>query len=563
MNYYEYFRNKGFVYSNEVLTNFFLSLKTKPFVILTGISGSGKSKIAELFAEYVTDDIKEQLEFVSVKPNWKDSKDLFGYHNVLDNTYSVSPFLKLIIKAKLNPEKPFFLILDEMNLAKVEHYLADYLSCLESRRIEKIKITKRSKLNELLIDVFGEITAWQSAVLSALDLKFTEGKDTENTLYPIKLYRENRIANWWRTYFSESKHWTELFRTEFNNPSRRGSKFFTGGDGKYRLLKEDEITDPKVLADLQKLKLKYKNFITGYDETTHTEEIQVVDKITIKQQTIKLHNLQSHLLPSIEGFGLREYNPETIEDDLFDKTNHVYFIPSEIEIPLNVFVIGTVNIDETTYMFSPKVLDRANIIEFNEVNVANMLNDSSFPLGITAISDEDYTLKEPNNINMDCDNIPNLEHTRKFYSDFPDEFIVLNSILEKLKKHNMHFGYRVLNEISYYILNSQYYLNEKESNIKTALDIQILQKILPKLNGSIQKLWNPLSEILIELHKDNLEIEPDIDFESLLSKTLEKKSIHLISNEELIEKFDYPRSAKKILHLLNNLNSQGFVSFIE
>lgn len=132
-------KSRGFYYSKEQLYNFYISLKTKPFVILSGISGSGKSKIADLFAEYMAfvTSTDQNYELVSVKPNWTDSRGIFGYHNIINNTYEITPTVKLFIRAIANPDKPYFLLLDEMNLAKVEYYFSDFLSLLESRRISE------------------------------------------------------------------------------------------------------------------------------------------------------------------------------------------------------------------------------------------------------------------------------------------------------------------------------------------------------------------------------------------------------------------------------------------
>ena len=122
----DYFSSQGFFFSNEVLTRYSLSLKTKPFVILSGISGTGKTKIAQLFADYIcqqdADGKKRRIAFVSVRPDWMDNKGLLGYYNILDEKYHSTKMLDLLLDALAEPDKPYFVILDEMNLAKVEHY---------------------------------------------------------------------------------------------------------------------------------------------------------------------------------------------------------------------------------------------------------------------------------------------------------------------------------------------------------------------------------------------------------------------------------------------------------
>jgi len=139
---YDFFQDKGFFFSKEILTRYYLSLKTKPFVILTGISGTGKTKIAQIFTEYICqdDDAEEKdvrVAFVSVRPDWMDNKGLLGFYNILDETYHSTKVLDIILEAGKNPDKSYFVILDEMNLAKVEHYFSDFLSILESRTPDK------------------------------------------------------------------------------------------------------------------------------------------------------------------------------------------------------------------------------------------------------------------------------------------------------------------------------------------------------------------------------------------------------------------------------------------
>lgn len=213
---YDFFEMKGYYFSEEILTRYFVSLKTKPFVILTGISGTGKTKIAQIFADYICQDLgvhkESHIAFIPVRPDWMDNKGILGYYNVLDEKYHASPFLRLLIQAQNYPQKPFFVILDEMNLAKVEHYFSDFLSILESRTPDNPK---------------GE---------------------------PLTLHAMKKV--------------------------------------------------------------------------------KTVDGLTI---------------------------------------------PGKLNIPPNVYFTGTVNVDESTYMFSPKVLDRANVVEFNEVNLKGYLTGDTAP----------------------------------------------------------------------------------------------------------------------------------------------------------------------------------------
>lgn len=126
--------------------DYIAAIKAKPFLILGGFSGTGKSqKVKELaFATCPCDSTLNLSEtspgnylLVSVKPNWHDSTDLFGFESSVNGNYFVTDFMRFLVKAKMyEAEKvPFFVCIDEMNLAPVEEYFAEFLSVIESRKL--------------------------------------------------------------------------------------------------------------------------------------------------------------------------------------------------------------------------------------------------------------------------------------------------------------------------------------------------------------------------------------------------------------------------------------------
>lgn len=131
-----YINSRGFYYTKEDLSNFYLSLRSKPFVIISGISGTGKTKIIELFANSLgaTED-NGQFKMIPVRPDWSDSSDLLGYLT-LQEEYKKGPLAELVEHAMNYPDLPHFALLDEMNLARVEYYFSDVLSVMESRKID-------------------------------------------------------------------------------------------------------------------------------------------------------------------------------------------------------------------------------------------------------------------------------------------------------------------------------------------------------------------------------------------------------------------------------------------
>lgn len=131
-----YIKNAGMVLHDRTLRRYHLSLKTRKFVILAGVSGTGKTWFAELYAQATN----SQYHIAQVAPNWTSNEDLLGYHNPLSNTFCPTEFTSFLQKAcdaqRAADEaglaaQPYHLILDEMNLARVEHYFARFLSAME------------------------------------------------------------------------------------------------------------------------------------------------------------------------------------------------------------------------------------------------------------------------------------------------------------------------------------------------------------------------------------------------------------------------------------------------
>jgi hypothetical protein len=133
----EALRQSGIVFGNrheEVVRSFVVSLATKPFAILTGLSGSGKTRIALHFGQWLG---PGRWELIAVRPDWMSGEEVFGYPDALDpevnRAWFVPRVLHLILRAAADPGNPYLLILDEMNLAHVERYFGDFLSGIESR----------------------------------------------------------------------------------------------------------------------------------------------------------------------------------------------------------------------------------------------------------------------------------------------------------------------------------------------------------------------------------------------------------------------------------------------
>ncbi|MGA4719745.1 McrB family protein [Fictibacillus nanhaiensis] len=138
---YETIIESQFTFSTDIIRDFHLSLTAlddKHFVILNGISGTGKTQLCRLYANavYGLDYESENpyLTIIPVRPDWMDATALFGYYSSFEKKYVMTEFLQVLISAQKERDKPHFIVLDEMNLARVEYYLSDYLSAVESRK---------------------------------------------------------------------------------------------------------------------------------------------------------------------------------------------------------------------------------------------------------------------------------------------------------------------------------------------------------------------------------------------------------------------------------------------
>ncbi len=131
---------QGFTYPALTIRDYYLCLQSKPFVLLSGLSGTGKTRLTSLFAYALCGEANTQYRLLAARPDWNDSTPLLGYVNLLApgpqgrGSFVSTPFLEFLLRASRpeNAQRAFFLCLDEMNLARVEHYFAEILSAMET-----------------------------------------------------------------------------------------------------------------------------------------------------------------------------------------------------------------------------------------------------------------------------------------------------------------------------------------------------------------------------------------------------------------------------------------------
>jgi 5-methylcytosine-specific restriction endonuclease McrBC GTP-binding regulatory subunit McrB len=201
-------------------------------------------------------------------------------------------------------------------------------------------------------------------------------------------------------------------------------------------------------------------------------------------------------------------------------------IPQEILLPKNLFIIGTVNIDETTYMFSPKVLDRANTIEFriSEVEMQSYFTNHSKLDMNQLLEDVDANRGKGAGSAVEFMKLAAREGITINKKDHQETFI---HFFTELQKAGAEFGYRTANEMTEVIA----YLIHFGVEIDGAYDIAIMQKLLPKLNGSRSKLNKVIPPLLMLCEKEG--------------------------------KVKYPLSHEKLTRMKKNADENGFASFAE
>jgi 5-methylcytosine-specific restriction endonuclease McrBC GTP-binding regulatory subunit McrB len=211
-------------------------------------------------------------------------------------------------------------------------------------------------------------------------------------------------------------------------------------------------------------------------------------------------------------------------------------------LPQNLYVTGTVNVDETTYMFSPKVLDRANVIEFNDVDFS-LLEGSEAADDTTLVLSSVPIFRGSNPVNV-SDYLDAPEHVRA----------MLKELVEILKPHSLHFGYRVAQEVARFVNSVRTYVGDEQAAIDAAVDAQLVQKVLPKFSGSQAQLEEPLRKVLFRLLRGQEGLE--------VASSEQITQIWLEQNSEAIDGSRFPLATDKIRRMLTDLNQRGFTSFI-
>ena len=226
--------------------------------------------------------------------------------------------------------------------------------------------------------------------------------------------------------------------------------------------------------------------------------------------------------------------------DRLDENNRL--IPKEILLPKNLFIVGTVNIDETTYMFSPKVLDRANTIEFRvDKNDLETFFDAENNISQEAIDGKGQLFTSEFMTLVSNETVVN----EKFHID-------LLNFFEALQPVGAEFGYRTANEMNRLIYQLDVLGLERDEK---SLDVAVMQKLLPKLHGSRTKL-NKVLPLLASFCIKDQKLETAKTF-------LEEKYREGQLKKENINQLTLPLSFAKIARMYGSAQENGFASYAE
>ena len=352
-----YLMNLNIVYRRKVLEDFFALISTHDLIVLAGDSGSGKTNLVKSFAEA----LGGKAVIVPVKPNWTSAEDLLGYYNPLEKKYLTTPFLDALFEAARNPDIPYFICLDEMNLARVEYYFADFLSLLEER-----------------------------------------GEPPE-----IPLYSESESEH----LISEARNFLSLIDV-----------------AKDKLDKGDLVTFLDLLRD-EEMNAKLQE-LCGFGEG---------------DSLLKYHAYLRQLMGSYVNS------------------------PSTLKLPVNVRIIGTVNVDETTHYLSPKILDRVHIMRFT----SPLLDDWTEAEAEVEQFDLDMSLP----IHFDIESLGQRTHYPKFDRHHPLAETLIKIARDYLEPLGIEFGLRTVRQALLYNEAMQKF----EVHEDFILNNIVLHKILPKL----------------------------------------------------------------------------------
>ena len=541
-------RKRGLHFQRETVANYILALQTKRFAVLTGISGTGKTRIAKAVAEHFRPTITRRV-------------------------HTEIPDDAVIIEVRLSHLKH--------SLLTVPQAMAMRLSLLgpdAPKADRRIRIRYPGGETELTYwhkgstDLYlsGDFKKWYHFNLELGDqiwLRVLEGDTSEPDELEIGLpateFEEQRLKNY------------EVIPVRPDWVDNRGLL------GYLNPLTNEYSTTPFLNLLLRARAEEERAKAAG--EPPHPFFV-ILDEMNLA----RVEHYFSDFLSALEsGEAIPLHEIEAIESSESESGAQV---PRKLKVPGNVLFTGTVNVDETTYMFSPKVLDRAFTIEFDQVDLEGFAqeepSDEASGLNLDGVEDSLDLLRYGSS--ADDDWKPSREDWVKFSNETPKHHMALLQLHGILEDHHRHFGYRVANEIARFVNLAREQAAEADGDaaVHAAFDLALLQKVLPKFHGTQQELQS-LLEVIFHFavrggsppNKKDQKVELG-DWEVAKGRLVTKSKTHSPSGDAAAEGDEaesdnpdatdadtappaYPRTGAKVLRMLHRLRDRGFTSFIE
>lgn len=589
VSFQEYLLSKGYLFDPKIIENYLLSIKVKPFVIFTGNSGTGKTKLSQLFAEYISDSTQNSgnnsslindNEFLSVKvPVNKSSFENTGWTLSNKYLYDVLPIKESQCDCDMwvdnIPAKAYVRVQMQLEYDKNNEKLKNYFKNLFSQGTSKIVDLK------INVGAFKEIYDCKSNNENFIILEQNSNKTAFNER---QWFMNNNIFNY--LPFKSGYVGCNIVVEDIKSTAKirlMPRLYFKKNKELQDYLKENEgkkvevkiKTDNFNFDNFHPIWEKEKDDSTDYKKDPNYKIVPVGANWTENRHVLGFYNVITEEYNETPSYSLIKAAKNDIGSPYFlilDEMNlsHVerYFadflsaiesgqpIPLysnddenyELDIPDNLLIVGTVNVDETTYMFSPKVLDRANTIEFPTMAAKEYMNS-------------DFKEFDFKNINYLMNPLEDLDVRNMNVYDLKDIFMFINcsegnlwDVLSNeldlfqsiLKKINFDFGFRVINEILRFMFVSWRYEDSPQNweNWERYFDVQVKQKILPKLHGSQKAIGQTINEL----------------FNACLIERKNNADARLVD----LTKDDcrYYTSAVKLQNMAKILSNQRYVSFI-
>ena len=553
-------RDADLQFSSEAVANYVLALQTKRFAILTGISGTGKTRIAMAVARAFPARIQDRRTRTPAEAAMSDdtiTMTAMPYH---------FKYRQIVLPVAFVARIDSFLVSDRgLNSGEIA---VSYPEGLTKVRFWRDPNPARN-VTWLMFASAHEFRDWYAAKLQPGDtffLGFREGDDPEQNQI------EFRLAE------------TEVAERQLENyaviPVRPDWVDNRGLLGYFNPLTNEYSTTPFLLCLLD----AQAEVERAKKEGRHPHPFFVVlDEMNLA----RVEHYFSDFLSALESDeAIPLHDSEAIEEGQNQPE-----VPRCLKVPANVFFTGTVNVDETTYMFSPKVLDRAFTLEFDRVDLEGYTTGESFgePFGLNLDSSVDLPLKPYRR--------PGREDWREFNRRHRKLYMALLQLQGILEPEHLHFGYRVANEIARFVNLARKQSTDKDKAAKAAFDLAMLQKVLPKFHGTQQELepilsklfrfavlgsagtrrtgddlrlkeWKVVDGRLVRVSEATpvADAEPDgeeVRGESSGAEDADNES----GTEEAPAAQDnlpaFPRTGAKIWRMLQRLQQRGFTSFIE